>query len=461
MSIHDELERIAARAPEVVVPADTYGRAQRARRRDRALAVAVVVVLVAIGGTLAWLPSRDAIDPADSDSLGVPDRVWSAPARLSERRGDAAASWRSDAVEEDLAIGPGAVAYVTGDGLPIVIGAQDGAYHPLDLPGFIGNDSLVSIATNALGIALSPDGRQLAYAWATIGPAADTDPIPSGIRIVDLTTGARTREVPLRGGEGVLVEDLAFSPDGRWLIWSGAETTSWTSGSLGGRTPVRGLVPPGATESEPLPRVGGSALVSMVVTDTGRVTLLGDARAVVVEGGEVTRTEVVGNGFSLGAGLVGDGVHDLRTDEDRGGFRHLRYSDTEPAGVAERLPDLGRRDAVVPLAWADDEHLLARVDRRGEPPSELALIGTGAQPSYDVVGSVDAGVPELHVATGLVTAARPVVERPEPDWPTDWEAVATKVAWIAVPGAFLLMLVLPWLRRRLSAGGPTRGPAAH
>ncbi len=81
MSIHDELERIAARAPEVVVPADTWGRAQRARRRQRYGVVAMVAVVVLLAGGLVWWPTIDDVDPADTDTVGGRPTVAGWPSR--------------------------------------------------------------------------------------------------------------------------------------------------------------------------------------------------------------------------------------------------------------------------------------------------------------------------------------------------------------------------------------------
>ena len=62
--LRDELERLGETAPVAVVPDDTWGRAQRTRRRDRALVLAAAAAFVAVvAGGLAWLPAFWATSP--------------------------------------------------------------------------------------------------------------------------------------------------------------------------------------------------------------------------------------------------------------------------------------------------------------------------------------------------------------------------------------------------------------
>ena len=68
-------------------------------------------------------------------------------------------------LERDLAVGQ-ATAVVTNDTDVFVVTAADGAYHRLRLPGYDPalHDGRLDDAERP-GVALSPDGRRLAYAW--------------------------------------------------------------------------------------------------------------------------------------------------------------------------------------------------------------------------------------------------------------------------------------------------------
>ena len=114
-------------------------------------------------------------------------------------------------IETDLAVGRGAVAYATEEGVPVLVDAATGAYHFLALPGFTGIDAAME---------LSPDGQRLAYSYADprcpgaeLGPDAD--------RCCGSSTSRRgtSDDVPLQGGMGVAVDDVSWSPSGTWLIW--------------------------------------------------------------------------------------------------------------------------------------------------------------------------------------------------------------------------------------------------
>ena len=88
-------------------------------------------------------------------------------------------------IEPDLAVGASSVAVANSAGV-FVVTAQDGDYHRLRLPG----DHAPGLTDSGVpGVALSPDGNRLAYAWharVTPGDAA----VPSGVRVLDLVTGA-------------------------------------------------------------------------------------------------------------------------------------------------------------------------------------------------------------------------------------------------------------------------------
>lgn len=402
MSIHDELERIAARAPEVVVPPGTWGRAQRARRRERYGVLAVVVVLVALAGTLAWLPTRDdGVDPARSDGLGVPDRLYAVPDRMSQQ--DTEGAWAYDQVTDDLPeVGVGAAAWYAGWGLVVVVDATRGDYHLLDPP------DLLRRSAYDPGVALSPDGRHLAYAYAVVGPAAKTEPVPSGVRVVDLTTG-EVREIPVAGEEGTAVNQVAWSPDGRWLAFFGTQQSWWTERGMGTSQyldragPVLGRIGPDADLAE-IRRVENPDGV-LDIDDTGTVTY---------------------------------GLNALRTWD---GGRTTTPSPVRPKVLKVLLGTLPDGTRVRLDAWSN--------------PSSVQLRTTDGD--LRSVIDLDPGVGRpFSLATALLE--QPTVDRPEPDWPTDWEHVAMVGAWVLAGLAALALLVATIrLRARRS---PYATPAA-
>ena len=272
-ALREELERIAAAAPVADVPAGTWARAQRARRRDRVATLAAVAAAVAVvAGLVTWLPGRSAppvAAGAPTARAGVPAYVWSVPERLTMQRSDG--SWSSDRVETDLAVGRGAVAYVTHLGLPVVVGAGERRLPPARPPrdprrlaaGLRAGSGWRSPGRSAAGVRLGRQGHR------------DAAPMPSGVRVVDLETGDDPHD-RLVGGEGVEVDTIGWSPDSRWLAWRGRVKRSWTASR--GRRQQRGRAHrTGLRASEPVPAGRGEPVVS--IADDGKVSVLGRRRA--------------------------------------------------------------------------------------------------------------------------------------------------------------------------------------
>lgn len=443
--LREELARIAETAPVADVPIDTWARAQRFRARQRALAVAVAAACVALlAAVVVWLPER--LDPpvADTDGLGVPDRLWAVPDRMSAR--DGGDTWSRDEVTSELAVGRGAAAWVTDQGLPVVVDAEDGTYHLLDLPGFTGNSSfLAGGAATATPVALSPDGRWLAYAWATIGPDAATQPIPSGVRVLDLGSGD-LREIPLPGEEGTLVTSIAWSADSRWLAWAGSRMGSWTAHSLGAQTTVAGRIPPGSTTSEAVTYRALDPAPVLAIDEAGVVTLASsglvrwDRR--VVARAEPADYLAPTTAASLRDGRVASGSHDdltLRLVDASGEVVVVDVSGPRPFSAGGSTYALG----------SVGDRVLVRTTTLDSSDGTLLLVDP-ARGSTQPVGTTDARVPAtLSIATALMTADRPTVPRPEPDWPWSEERWAVTIG-LGVGVALTAALGVRALLRRAS-----------
>lgn len=451
--LREELARIGDTAPVADVPASTWDRARRARTRDRAVVVGAAAAVLALVVGLALIPRPDRSVPvASGSSLGVPAQIWGVPERFTMLSPDE--SWSSDLVETDLDIGRGAAAYVTPAGLPVVIGADDGAYHLLDLPGFLGN-SLLSRGREA-GLTLSPDGRHLAYAWSGPAPTSDATPMPSGVRVLDLETGD-VRTIRLTGGQGVMVDTVVWSPGSSWLVWRGRVATYWTDSSSTYRSSAAGRIAPGATTSEDVPDGRGEPAVA--VADDGVVSLLTQSTLVTWDGHEVSRWRAHGNQPTTAAAVSPSGDRVVfGTTYDLDGISSVALPDG-PVQHHVYLSGLYANGAQSrPLGWIDDDLLVARVspvdgagERLGTDQIVITTPRLSTTSTYRIVGHLDAAVPDsLSVAVDLMTLTRATVERPEPDWPWSSERLSLTIG-LGVAGALALLAGLRWLWRRRSA----------
>ena len=433
--LQEELARIADATPVAEIPADTWERARRARRRDRGLALAAAATVVAlVAGPVFWLPIRLEPPVAGSSAPGLPDHLYAVPERMSARGNDDD-TWLREEVTSDVAVGRGAAAWLTSEGLPVVVGATDGRYHLLDLPDFSGNNWLMVSGLPGPALALSPDGRRLAYSWATFGPDAATKPIPSGVRVLDLESGA-IREIPLPGEEGTAVEALGWSADSRWLAWGGARMGSWTTGSMGQSEPIAGRIAPGATTGEEYVPRRVHPFAAVGVDVRGNVSLFGNG-AVNTWDGRKQRVAPLDNVdvTTRQASVDAEGRVALPSQDG-----HTLFV-LETAGLTVRRADIGRLDdaasEVHALGWVGNDLLMTTDDASGAD-AELRLSFVDGERSR-VVGTVDGGVaPTLTVAVDLVTADRPTVERPEPDWPWSDERRAVMIG-LGVIGVVTLL----------------------
>ena len=459
--LQSELARIAERAPDLDLPGDAWRRGQRLRRRDRVATVAAAVVTcAAIAGLVVTITTPHQVSPIQQPAgpAGVPARVWAVPDRLVQNRENVGneKTWDPRVAESELAIGRGAVAFTVGAGgaLPVVVTAADGAYHALDLPGFVeaglinsGSGSSSVLETSAL--ALSPDGDELAFGWwkpdAPLG-----SPMPAGIRILELDTGGITT-IPLRGGNGIRVRSLDWSPDGRWLAWTGDRTASWTPSSSGNGDLVAGRVTPadevqvrpGKLSSDASPAISSSGLLA--IQDRDRLTLW--------DGGQVSRGPVTRDD-NPGSPAAWSPAGDVVADAHQSG---RAFSVTDPATGRMSTGDLpsetaSREAASRPVGWIDDDHLVLYVspspgDGNGAAQRRLVVATRVGEREWSsrVVGQVDATVHgDLSVAVDLMSQAVPTVARPEPPWP--W---STERKWtVGLLAGCLAGAVITLVRRR-------------
>jgi hypothetical protein len=231
--LRDAFHRLADTAPAHTPDPAAWDRGRAVRRRDRGLAVLAVVALVAALGGLGALVTRPGgVAPADGRAVpggAIPSRIV-----------DVAASPDAPAVETDLALGRASVAFFSAAGTPTLVGATDGRYHLVRLPG---------LRANLGPLALSPDGVRLA--WTTS---------EAQVAVADLTTG---RVVTHRAGDGV--DGLRWSADSRRLVWLAGRTAGEITADGRRRLPapdpfLRGLASPDGALAA-LPTGGGSRAV--------------------------------------------------------------------------------------------------------------------------------------------------------------------------------------------------------
>lgn len=436
--LRDHLARIADAAPDLAVPADTWQRGRRARTRARiATATALATALALLGG-VAWVSAGGThrADPAEhATTPGVPSTLWSVPDRLTGAA-DERGRW-PDGLETDLAVGPASVAFVAGHAVPVVVGADDGAYHLLRLPGLTYDGAYRQTAWSpGRWLALSPDGTRLAWS------APPDQPGPFGLRVLDLASGT-VREVATAGRRVDL--SITWSPDAQWLAWGGSDDGA----AYVGRVHVHDW---DAVET-PHPLRGAAVAVG----DDGVVQLIGPRRHLVWDGVDAPRPAralpSTGPLQEYGAvspsgrwvALVGTNGTPVVVDAD--------------TGQAVDVSDGGSLQSADALGWVDDTHAVFRAVGPGRSDGSILVVGpvdgesrTRAASAIWIQGEHPRS---MSLATAFMAADRLSVERPEPDWPMSGAERAR--IWLLVGGAAWLLLLLGWrrwyLRRRVWSPG--------
>lgn len=454
--VREDLGRLADAAPQPAYDADALWRAGQGLRRRRRVSVAAAVVgSVALVASVVVGTSTLVSEPPvagqvrDDDRAGVPSLLVGPPERIELDRPEGA-SISAEALRTDtLTLGRAAAAFTGYYGMPVVVDAITGEHRLPLLPDWTGDTSFLSSITEARGLALSPDGWSLAYAYAEIGPDAATAPIPSGVRVVDLRTGA-IREIPLPGREGTLVQRLMWSPGSRWLAWVGTEFGSWTATSFGQGRARLGVIAPGATVSQrievprPYEWVPG-------VSDDGEVTLASDTGVRTWADGELGAVTALPERGSYGEPALAvrrNGSDAVQLRPATGGAGVELWAGAAALGSASlTLPEEPSALAQV-AGWVDDRTPLVvefnsasvralRFDRDGESVEVLRLSGPGQ-------------VQALTLATDLIGPDLVTLERPRHRWP--WSDEQRWGAGLAVTGGAALLGWLAWrFRRRRNA----------
>ena len=416
------LHRIADDLRPEPVDDDLWQRGRAARRHGHDLALAAVLVLVAsVAGIGAWVLTADreaqVAGPVVAEGA-IPSRIVD-PADLDS--------------EADLAIGPASVAFVSGSGEPVVIGATDGGYHALDLEHWDGG--LVS---------LSPDGQTLA--WTFDDQTVEDQPM-RGLGLLDLDTGETSlRGTVTGGGTPVTAEQVSWSAGSQWLTWAVDDTV--------GRMPVGAGDLGTTTTDDPIEwtAVDDDGVVTVHATSAyqwpvGRTLEWMRMNQDLSWGGDISEridgavASPTGNTFGLATTDVLPGADFLTSG---------RYEERPLA--TDLYPDGA---AVRPLGWATDTLVLARVDAPEGSYVEgphLALFTAPNSPeqqwTYRVVAR-DLPDESITVAADLIpdldgTSSQQLTH----DFPVPEERDISWMIGLGVAAAIAVLMALQWLWRR-------------
>jgi hypothetical protein len=304
---------------------------------------------------------------------------------------------------------------------PVVISAADGRYHLLELPGY---DWGGSRGTDAPTMALSPDGRRLAYAWYLDPDSMDDEHVPSGVRIVDLETGSIS-SIKDERGYGVIVDGLGWSPDGRYLAYNKKIRTS-PNGTRGARN---FFVERLDTRTLAAVRVDGTqgSQYGLGVSDAGWIAA-GDPGVLVAPSGTTSDLGIQGasnaawsaDGRGVALGSVQNGTVSI-VDTATGRVRRL-----VAGGATVRLLGWSRDGRVGALHLEGESARLELYDRRGERTPVTTL--------------------DRRISITSVSVATELLDQPargfaEPDWPFDPQSLVVPglivgVVLIAIAGAY-------------------------
>ncbi|RJS46034.1 hypothetical protein D4739_07240 [Nocardioides cavernaquae] len=287
----------------------------------------------------------------------------------------------------------------------------------------------------------------------------------SGIRVLDLERG-HLRSIAL---EGAAARSLGWSPDSRWLVWSGQQPQNWTKSSIGGRNKsAGGRIAPNATVSEPIP-VRNESNQSVSIGSSGEAIVFGQSgrlEAIAPNGMATVVTDLQGRS-PTGTGVVsprGTQVA-LGTFEQGSSASFLRpprpgvVPEVTERELAKDLDLYPGGAAVQPLGWLDDQLVLVEVTpANNDDPSygrrHLVVMTAPNVPEEDWTYRVmtrfadDAGqTSSVSVAVDLMTLEHPTADFPPPDWPWSDERKALVIG-LSVAGLLGCLLLARRVRRR-------------
>lgn len=433
-TLHDRLAELADEVPIGTAAPDLWQHGLRLHQRRRigtaVIAAACCLLLVGLG-LLDWQQRQAPVQPASGEApLAIPDEFHEPSKWLPGTDGK---PW-----DRLIAIMPADRGGWFGTTRGWVgISAKTGEYRFLDLPGDAGAGG---------GLALSPDGRYVAYWFTEPMPDAPAPPEwgdpAGGYTVYDVTLGETVQHETVESEEGVEVEPILWADDHTLAlpyylrVWLGEEAGV---GGNDGRTRLHDI---GSNEWTELPNLSPSSAGSGWVVEWGAPSKVRPAdapeRVVRLRGGSGVPPVPNPDGTTV-AGLL-----ETRTN---GGTRQT----PNPIGIAE----LGDSDVVrfqqIPgetpyyglLGWRDNETVLAWRWLSEEGPeafTERGLYAVDIRTGDDEL-IADLG-PELEFAAGLLHL--PVVEQPEPQRPWNPWAKVTGGALIVLVGGLALLL---WRRR--------------
>ena len=356
------MSRIADQAGQVPNDPTLWDRARRARRDRRRLraaaAGALVLALLAVL-TVAGLGTDRVADPPPVEQ---PDNQRHGPGIPSTIHGVSGTGGLE--LERDLGVGQAAVALSTSSGV-FVVTAADGAYHRVRLAGF--HPELHSAAL--AGLALSPDGRRLAWTWQG-PPGPDGSDYAWGLRVADLTTGdVRKVRAAVSFNAGVL-SNPRWSPDGRYVVmdevfgvgqvdgvWVPPPDAGYAIEYFGAVLDVRRMRLTSIVGSY----LDGSPYDAWVVAPTRRAyRVVGDRLLTWAHArGEAWHRTTLATGVS-GAStgrISGDGRWLLLSGRD--GSTGVALVDLDAPGPGTPVTRVGTRAEIDVIGWTDDRHVLA------------------------------------------------------------------------------------------------------
>jgi hypothetical protein len=428
--LHDALEELSHDAPRPVPDPELWHHGRRMRRRDRVVSSALVLVMVLLVGGLATLVTgpRTLVAPAGDvvPDAAIPSRIVDVPDHVTEP------------TDSDLVVGPVSVAFVSGNDLPVVVGATDGRYRALDLPGWH-EDSV---------LAVSPSGERLAWLSATGRQTLDP-----ALSVLTTTTG-QVQTTRLVLGAGLRPGAVSWSPDSTRMAWLGDLPGS--GASRGGA--VFGVVEVADTLTEEPARPSQRGLVGVAVAEDGSLAL----------------------GTQSGGLLLDADTRDPRLLPRTDGFPGHFSPSGEVLALETRVParesstvqvatgkqwrhgfpaDTVDSATVRPVGWVDDRLQLLLVTSEDDLTSQLVV----TTPQVDRTSTWRGGVSAVDpVAASSLTVAVDLVPEPDgsstqllthdfgaPEWPMSDEArPGLVVGGGLLVAAMLLTAYVLWRRTR-------------